>query len=231
MSIGSYFIEYFFSRGALDMIPVYNFIVYFFLVLIITFILDFITRIICRSHEQAFVLLHIICLPFIDDFSGVLWIILTVSHGLMHIFYPAFFGEIYNTEYSPLYDYIVHAAQCLTVYFYDPNQFVFGIYFSMLMLTGAIVSHVDKKFLETKLWIFVSGFGVYGTHYHMMLLNKEHDQAIYCASLIIWLLPYVGYIKMNTIPQWDRILNMIGLFRYWYLNFFICIHFYQYLNK
>lgn len=198
------------------------FIITFVALLPLTYSIDYVINNLVQDKFISFSILHLCLVPFLN-WSKIhfLWFFLTYTHGLAHIFYPALFGTVFNENYTPLYDYIVHAAQCLCVYDYHPDYFPMGIMLHSSMLLGAIIAHLDKKFLETLLWVVVSGGGVFGTHYHMMLLNKRKDSHIYNASLIIWITPYLGYLYMKYIPVWDSVLNMIGLFRLWYFHYFM----------
>ena len=200
-----------------------EFILVFFGLFPITYLLDsFIDEAVGRNKFLSFTILHCLIVPFLNyTITDVLWFSLTYSHGLSHIFHPALHGTIFNENYTPIYDYLVHAAQCLCINNYHPDYLPVGIMLHSSMLLGAIIAHLDRKFLETLLWVIVSAGGVFGTHYHMMLLNTHHNYDIYVASLIIWITPYLGYLNRKYIPQWDSILNKMGLFRLWYFHYFI----------
>ncbi|CAH6419433.1 Hypothetical protein HVR_LOCUS625 [uncultured virus] len=199
----------------------FKFIVLFVITLPISYSLDYFISLIFPDKFISFTILHIFLIPFLRfNKIDLLWLFLTYTHGLAHIFYPALYGTTFNENYTPIYDYLVHAAQCLCVYNYNPDYFPLGIMIHSSMLLGAIISHLDRKFLETLLWVAVSSGGVFGTHYHMMLLNINKDNNIHTASMIIWTAPYLGYLYMKYIPVWDSILNIIGLFRLWYFHFF-----------
>jgi len=170
-------------------------------------------------------------LLFARNKLDILWYILAYMHGLAHIYVPALRGTIPNLNYDPIYDYMIHAAQCLCIYNYHHNWFPVGVMIHSSMLTGAIIGHLDSKFFETYLWIVISAGGVFGTHYHMMLLNKTKNKSIFIASCIIWITPYIGYLDIVNIPQWDSFLNSIGLFRVWYLNFFVTMKLFEYIEK
>ena len=199
-----------------------KFILTFVLLLPFTYLIDISINLISTDQFTSFTLLHVLLIPFLEKSkTDYLWFFLTYAHGLAHIYYPALYGTVFNENYTPIYDYLVHAAQCLCVYNYHPQYFPLGVMIHSSMLLGATIAHLDKKFLETVLWVIVSGGGVFGTHYHMMLLNHKKNNDVYIASWIIWVTPYLGYLYMSYIPVWDSILNIIGLFRLWYFHYFI----------
>lgn len=173
----------------------------------------------------TFLILHfifvIIIVPtkYFKDFKFSLWLLLTLLHGLAHIVHPAFRGVIVNNDYTPFYDYMVHGAQCLMVYYYHKDLFILGIYLCISMFCGSTIAHLNKEFMENFIWILISAAGVFGTHYHMMLINNKRDKNIFNTSLVIWISPYIGYLNMEWIPYWDSFLNNVGLFRYWFLAF------------
>jgi hypothetical protein len=174
-----------------------------------------------NGRMYSYLLIHI---PFIFVVSGVrqwAWYLLTFVHGIAHVTHPALFGVVFNTNYTPLYDYIVHAAQCLCVWYWNQDHFPIGVMTSQLMLTGAAIAHVHQPFLQTFLWIVISGFGVYGTQYHMQLLNVKKHHHIFVCGWIIWLSPYLGYLVPGRLPEWDAVTNYIGLFRVWFVAFYL----------
>ena len=155
------------------------------------------------------------------DLVETVWYLLTILHGLAHVIHPAFFGTYFNVHYTPLFDYIVHFMQCtICTYLYHAGkrERIIGYTFGAMILTAGIRAHIDRSFLQTFLWILMSMGGVYGTHTHMMLVNKTHSQNVYIANLVIWIGSYAGYLYMPMLPQWDALINYLGLFRLWYLN-------------
>lgn len=189
-----------------------------------------------KQRVIAFILQHLIVaiIYYFSDYANninlgyqMVWWILTITHGLAHVIYPALYGDIFNENYSPIYDYIVHAGQCLCALVYHPTLIPIGIFIHSCMLIGAGIAHVDKKFLQTKLWVAISGGGVFGTIFHMLLLGDVMNSTqMLIANIIIWLTPYLGYLNMNGIPKWDSFLNHIGLFRTWYLTYFVAFQIY-----
>lgn len=188
------------------------------------------------SNALAFGVLHMAIVPWcIQDATLAVWWLLAVAHGVAHIAHPAFLpGRVPNVHYTPLYDYVVHAAQCLCAFYYHDHDdgtpkgrrwraamTSVAIMFHTTTLLAGGLAHVSRAFLQTGLWIALSGGGVYGTHYHMMLLNHTKSAAVFAGSLMLWLAPYLGYLAVATIPQWDSFLNQIGLFTVWYWSYFV----------
>ena len=201
-----------------------NLLLSFLIALPFVIIIDYIIKILIPDLLISFLILHSIPLYFLaKDRQDLLWFVITILHGIAHIIHPAYYGTTFNIDYTPLYDFIVHAAQCLCVYVYDKELFPFGVFFHSTTLLGGIVAHLDKTFLETKFWILISaGAAVFGSQYHMMLLNKNKNNYIFICSLLIWTLPYLFYlVPFEYIPVMDSFLNSIGLFRLWYLNYFL----------
>jgi hypothetical protein len=199
-----------------------------------------------NSWATIFSLVHLPILFFVRDEFDFVWVLLTVLHGLAHILYPALIGVNFNKEYDPIYDYFVHAAQCLCVAYYHPTLMPLGIFCAMAMMVGSAIGREDGRihttmnkgadvvplpgfFFTTKMWLMCSAFGVFGTIYHMMLLNKTADPALFYAGIFIWLSPYFGYLVPGKIPVWDSIMNKIGLFQCWYLNWFIAQYIYSFI--
>jgi hypothetical protein len=213
-----------------------SFLILFLVVAAITEILfRFFTRLSADSTWAGFVVVHSVgIVAFMKvPFSGpdLLWIALTLLHGAAHIGCPALFGQDVNPFYNPMYDFIVHAAQCLCVLGYHHDNFNrgLGIFMSISIYIGSAVAYAKKEFLETYLWLGMSGVGVYGTMYHMQLLNTKRDRTIYIASWILWSAPYLGYLVPGRIPAWDEFTNNIGLFRTWFLAYMVTMKLYGYL--
>lgn len=179
------------------------------------------------SPVLSFTLIHLVLLPFCRDYRSVLWFILTYVHGLAHIYHPAFVGTTYNTNYTPLYDFVVHSAECLCIYYYSKKLFPIGIMVHSIVFCGALLAHLDNAFMGNPFWLFVSGCGVFGVHWHMMLLNKSKDNDVFWTSVLIWVLPYLGYLNFDFIPYWDSVVNSVSLFSMWFFNWFITYKVYE----
>jgi len=206
-----------------------DFVITFLLTLPFSWGLDYLSHLIIKNKILAFTLYHLLLVPFLfnDNYANfIVWFILTYLHGMAHILHPPFIGKIPNTNYTALYDYIVHDAQCLCIFYYQPQLFPIGIFASSMMLMGAVMTHINKKFFEEPFWLFASGFGTFGSHYHMMLLNTHKNENIFYGSCIIWISPFLPYLIRQNIPTWDYLMNTIGLFRAWYFNFFVAYYFY-----
>jgi len=190
-----------------------------------TFLVHYIT-----DTTMRYLVMHIPCILIMNTMIGFIWSVLTIAHGLAHIYYPAFRGTIYNTDYTPLYDYMIHGLQCFTGYWYSPRLLYPSLIFGINMFIAGIVAHVSPSFLETGLWVLMSIGGAYGTQFHMLLLDdgyygkrtilqeKNIKYAIFIAMFMIWFGSYTGYIFMEYIPVYDNFMNNIYLFKYWYLN-------------
>lgn len=104
-----------------------------------------------------------------------------------------------------------------------------GIYFSISSIVAGAIAHLEPAFLTHYLWIPMSVAGVFGTNFHMMLLIDEttltenKKNIIQYSNYIIWILPYTGYIVVKNIPEYDCLMNKIGLFKFWYMACFITI--------
>lgn len=146
-----------------------------------------------------------------------IWWVLTLLHGLAHLYHPTSINGVMNTEYNPLPDFTVHAAQCLCI-----PTFV-GPLLALSTLTAGVVGFVSREFLTSPLWRLMSIGGVFGTQHHMFLLSTAAH--IKRASYLIWFLPYVGYLNYAYIPRWDYLVNTIGLFKWWYLAYYIAVKF------
>ena len=186
-----------------------------------------ITSYISSDKLTSFLILHLPTIFFMRSARHYLWYVLTILHGLAHIFHPAFIGTVYNTNYTPFYDYTVHSFQCLCVYYYNKDLFPIGVFASTMMLVGAGMAHLNVQFMDTFTWVIISGFGVFGTIMHMLLYNNEVSNAMVVMNCILWALPYLGYLNRDLIPQNDNILNKIGLFRLWYFNYFIATYIFE----
>lgn len=179
-----------------------------------------------------FILSHMCLILFLSNTNvGIWWFSLTITHGMAHLIHPAFYKIEPNKNYTPLYDYIVHAMQCLMIHYVMPEYLWIGITLAVLMLLSGMYAHCDKTFLNTYVWILVSSIGVFGTFMHMMLLGGFADSNIIYAGIVIWTLPYIGYLNDKKIAQWDYLMNRIGLFEYWYLNYLLTFILYSQLHN
>jgi len=162
------------------------------------------------------------------NLKNLLWLIVTIAHGIAHIVHPPFVNNTeVNQNYTPLYDFTIHSFQCLLVWYYHKEIFPVGVFGAIVMLVGSGMSHLNKDFLATNYWLFVSGWGVFGAIYHMMLLNHRNNKNIFYTNLLIWSLPYLGYLYPGYIPVWDNFVNQVGLFRIWFGSYYIAQYMYN----
>ena len=209
-----------------------KFITVFSLCVPIIYIFDCVIQLLTHDRLISFIVLHSTILPLIvKDTKSIVWWIFTVIHGIAHIAHPAFNGIEVNVNYTPLYDFVIHAGQCLLIYYYHEHLFPIGVFGAIIMIVGSACAHFNHKFLETNEWLFVSGFGVLGAIYHMMLINPTRNVQIFKANFVIWTLPYVGYLVPEFIPQWDEFVCSIGLFRLWFLSYFLANYIYIKVNN
>jgi hypothetical protein len=184
----------------------------------------------------SFIMTHLTLLPLMftsgqnktRTIKNFVWWSITVLHGIAHIVHPPFInGTTVNPNYTPLYDYIIHASQCLLVWYYHQNLFPVGVFGAIMMVVGAAMAHLNREILETNFWLFASGWGVFGAIYHMMLINHSRSNTVFFMNLVIWTLPYVGYLYPDQIPVWDNFVNNIGLFRLWFGAYYLANHSYN----
>ncbi len=211
-------------------------------------------NLICAFTDNNYISFTILYLPiifFCQTKYDIIWFMLAYAHGIAHIIDPAFYGVKYNESYSPFGDYLVHAAQCLTMFLFHRNNLpmkIIGLWFFTTIMVGGAMGHLEMTFMNTTLWVFLSGGGIFGTIYHMMLLNKSkysesnetHQMIINLklgSNIIFWVAPYLGYIIPRlifsyspwTIPQWDLWMNQIGLFRIWFMCYFFTHKIYDHI--
>lgn len=205
------------------------FLLSFILCLPLVHIIDYTIHYFINNSLVSFFIVHLIFVDLCNDRYDLLWFLITILHGIAHIIHPAYHGTIFNTNYTPLYDYIVHAVQCLCIYAYNPSYTIAGIFFFITTMIAGIKAHFDSTFLETGIWVLLSGgAALFGSQAHMMLLNRTKNNEIFYSSLLLWITPYVMYlVPFNYIPMVDHFLNTIGLFRLWYLNFFVALYVYR----
>lgn len=175
----------------------------------------------------AFLIMFCLLIPFCNTSNKAKWWILGVAHGMAHLIHPAFYGITYNTNYTPLWDYIIHAVSCLTIYEYHRTNFSkilsYVVFYSTLLV--GYYAHCVPTFMTSLTWRFLSAGGVLGSTYHMLTLNTiseyQNKFQIYMATLVIFFLPYIGYTDYSFIPYWDKIMNDTGLFQLWFWNYFV----------
>lgn len=178
------------------------------------------------SPVISFLLIHLLLLPFLKTFKSKLWFLLTVTHGLAHIYHPAFYGITYNTNYTPLWDFLIHAFECLCIYFYSKKLLPIGIVMFIIVLGGSIWAHIDNTFMGNFVWLFISGCGVFGVQCHHMLLNENKNSEVFWTSVVIWFFPYIPYLSFDFIPYWDSVVNSVYLFSMWFFNWFLAYNIY-----
>jgi len=188
------------------------------------------------SGAISFVYMHFLILPFCKNWLDFIWFVITVGHGLGHIFHPALHGTKFNDEYTPLYDFIFHAAQCYCVAHYHPHLSPFGYFFGLSTMTGAVIAHFDPAFLHTPMWLLLAWGGIFGTYYHHMLLDKQKKTDpqrtdILIANFILWTSIYAGYVYRDGIPIWDLWMNWLGAFRLWFFHYFFVHYAFVRLEK
>lgn len=208
--------------GKFDLGFSFSFLILFYALLPLSIGLKSITDSIF-TPVTSFLILHSVLIIFLTDFKSKLWFILTVLHGLAHIYHPAFIGTTYNTNYTPIYDFAVHSAECLCIYYYSKRLLPIGIFVHSIVFIGAALAHLDNKFMAEYTWIFVSGCGVFGVLWHMMLLNTEKNSKIFWTGVFLWFSPYLGYLDFSFIPYWDSVVNSVSLFSMWFFNWQITI--------
>lgn len=203
---------------------------------LVFYVADFLIQMLTGEKIVSFLFLHLLMATIVlnshptrrANKKELLWIAVTVAHGIAHIAHPAFInGTEVNPDYTPLYDFTIHAFQCLLVWYYHKELFPVGVFGAIVMLVGSGMAHLNKDFLATNYWLFVSGWGVFGAVYHMMLLNHTRNKNVFYANLLIWTLPYAGYLFPGYIPVWDNFVNRIGLFRIWFGAYYTTQHIYN----
>jgi len=195
-----------------------------------------------------FLLIHLFLSPFIlsqaprgDYFQWLMWSALTIAHGMTHIYSHAFTANgDHNVDYDPFPDYIVHGLQCVTMAIYHPKLKLLAYMMCAMVISAGYMAKVDKSFFETNAWIIISGMGVLGNHYQMMMLEDKNDNSKKCStsfylqSAIIWFGIYTGYmipflnkngIDVEAIVWWDGNMQEMGVFRVWMLNFGVAVAF------
>lgn len=179
------------------------------------------------SPVYAFTVIHLMLVPFCLTTRRFMWLLITFLHGLAHQIHPAFVGVIYNTNYTPLYDFVVHASQCLCIFYYSRKLFPIGVMTHSILMCGSLLAHLDNTFMGNPFWLFVSGCGVFGVHWHMMLLNENKNSAVFWTSIFVWFAPYLGYLDFSFIPVWDSMVNSVSLFSMWFFNWFFAYYAYK----
>lgn len=215
--------------GKFDLGFSFSFLLLFYALLPISIGLKHITDTLFSS-VASFLILHSIILFYLNNYKSVIWYILTVLHGLAHIYHPAFIGTIYNKNYTPLYDFAIHSAECLCIYYYSKRLLPIGIFIHSIVFIGATIAHLDNAFMGNPFWLFVSGCGVFGVVWHMQLINTNKDNRIFWTGVFIWFSPYIGYLDFNFIPYWDNIVNSVSLFSMWFFNWFFTMKIFELTN-
>lgn len=209
-----------------------RFLTHFALATVSIYFVDGLIQLLTGEKLLSFIITHLLLtfLMISDKTSNnydrriknALWLFVTILHGIAHITYPPFINNTtVNPDYTPLYDFTIHAFQCLLVWYYHQHLFPVGVFAAILMITGSGMAHLNREFLATNFWLFVSGWGVFGTIYHMMLINHTKNKNIFYMNLLIWTLPYAGYLYPGYIPIWDDFVNKVGLFRLWFGAYYI----------
>lgn len=179
-----------------------------------------------EAEYISYAALYLSLFPVFGMTNQLLWFNLAFLHGIAHLAHPAFIkkGTSYepNPNYTPLWDYIIHAAQCLCglLIFEDPVYRYFCYFLAIDMLAAGLYAHFNKKFLETRLWIVCSVGGIIGTIFHMLLLKNNNTLAL--INSIVWTVPYLGYFG-DKLDKWDEAMNSMGLFKTWYFAYFVLV--------
>lgn len=180
-------------------------------------VMIFIEHLIGMNAYMTFMCLHALVFAafFRCEHKEIIWWVLTILHGLAHLYHPASINGVMNVNYNPLPDFIVHGLQCLCM------PYMFGVPLAIQTWVAGVVGYYHKPFLASTLWRIMSIGGVFGTQHQMLLLSRESH--IYRASYLVWFLPYLGYMNYNYIPQWDYLVNSFGLFKWWYLCYYVAV--------
>lgn len=189
-------------------------------------IFDFVSEL-SYAKYYAFCSMFFLILPFCWYKSNrLIWWCLAVIHGIAHLVHPAFHGEVPNSNYTPFWDFIVHAMECLCIHMYHKNNLSYAVSVFTFLSTfvAGLTAHVyGQEFMATTPWLILSGGGVLGAVYHMNLLNENKLESLLIANYILWFAPYLGYLDFNFIPYWDNKMNEISLFQMWFLAWFITV--------
>lgn len=196
------------------------------------------SRISTMERTASFMSVALFLIPmtlYCDTFEYTVFLMLTIVHVMAHVFSPAMESGQVNADYVPMYDFIVHAAQCICSCLIGGRELcTVGTFGQNLLLMGAACVYANVRFLETGLWLFCSFWGIYGTWVHMELPNLHVARKLHCqpcienlmSNVLIMTFPFYGYLYEPTIRQWDLIMNdHFGVFRYWYLVYgFMIVH-------
>lgn len=208
----------------------------FFTLLPLTLLLNDVITLMIQGHEYgkhiAFLMMYLLLLPWCDTRKKKVWLVYAILHGMAHIVHPAFHGTEFNPDYTPWWDFIVHAASCLFIYEYHGTTLSkcigYGVFYSTLIV--GYYAHCEKSFLATIAWRILSACGVLGSMYHMLLLDDKTDGRTYIFAVLIWFGPYLGYIDSQYLPFWDYTVNNLGLFNLWFWNWFVTFEIINYLH-
>lgn len=178
------------------------------------------------TYSIMFYFLIPLCVLFGDWKKRSIWWILAYTHGLAHLFHPAFHGQTPNPHYTPFWDFIVHSLQCLCIASYHKGLFAkfASIFFFTTTFIAGLTAHIyGAEFMATTPWLILSGGGVLGATYHMNMLNEKQSTGQLISNYIIWFSPYIGYLKFSFIPYWDDLMNKYGLFQLWFWAYFMTV--------
>jgi hypothetical protein len=209
----------------------YIFILVFIALLPISFTLELISKYFIKNEIIAFLSYHSFLIPFLSTKKEICWYLLTIFHGHAHLMFPSSINNTINKDFDPVYDYSVHALQCLFVLAYHPKLFLFGIIEALGLIVGSLIAHFRREFLESYMFIILSGGGFFGTQYHMMLINNKKDKSIFVASFFIWCFSYIGYIVPGQVHEWDFVMYNSGLFSFWFFNYFMTSKVYDMISS
>ncbi len=188
---------------------------------------DNIVRSFVSDEILSFLVIASMMVPFCKTKNDWIFLAITYLHGIAHIMHPAFHGTVPNEDYTPLWDFFVHSIQCIAMYYYSKDLLPLGIILSNMCMVNAICGHMNREFMANHMWLIFSVSGVIGTHYTTMLANNKHDAGIFIGGVLIWGAAYSGYLDFTYLPQWDFLLNWLGLYRFWYIAFFWTIQMYH----
>ena len=185
------------------------------------------------AYSTMYALIFPMCVFNYGKNNDLVWWVLAYIHGIAHIYHPAFYGTSPNLEYTPLWDFIVHALECLCIHAYHKKSWSYYLSYVTFMTTlgAGLTAHVyDQEFMTNPVWLVLAGGGVLGATYHMNLLNSDNDSHLLLANYIVWFAPYLGYLNFDWIPRWDCEMNKISLFQIWFVAWFVTNKLVKYYN-
>ena len=168
---------------------------------------------------------------------------------MTHIYSHAFTesGELLGDDYNPFPDYIIHGLQCLTIAQYHPKLTPITMAMCLVVMYGGyMVGLVDTGFCDTHpmTWIFISGMGVVGTHYQMLMLEdpKCRSMEFYFQCAMIWMSVFAGYMfpfladqettedRLGPIIWWDGVMQYFAIFRIGMIAFGLAVALQRFLD-